>query len=383
MSADVDGLEEEYRGNNNITLDQATPSLPPLPVAVDNAATASAAVAFPDKRAPSHESSDYGGGGGADGGSVGWTGTGHESLEGGAGPNRRRSWAGQSGDDLGGGEDDLLGLRRASSGDQGGQVRHEPDGPVAVGSPADARPPRGEISEGGVPWPRREDYRHHRQEGEDVAGNGSGEGGDSAAEGEGYGEGDLYERDLENAVAMLENGGFLLDGDQAEAWRSESFSSSTAGDGHGGGEAGEKQRKDGTGSEHGGEEMRFATAAHGQDGYAGEQLGTMARDDGGEARMMGGAADGNGRGRGSGSNAWGQLRTGSRRPFAAGGDSGGGYDDDEPEAEPVRTGVVAHRGDGTAPPLQRNHSFVFGETSTDSAGAANGPGATLVGAPGR
>ncbi|CAN0269599.1 unnamed protein product, partial [Ectocarpus fasciculatus] len=138
--------------------------------------------------APSHESSDYGGGGG---GVV-------EGGGGSSGESRRRSWAGRSIDDFGWEEEEGRPRQRRASSDEGGASRERL---LAVADEV-----------GGS--------RESERAGDDDGG---------------YGEGGLYERDLEDAVALLENDGFVLNGKQPEAWRSESFSSSTGGDGGGGG----------------------------------------------------------------------------------------------------------------------------------------------------
>lgn len=388
----MDGLGEEgYRGSSNTAVGLPTARLPSPPPATDgddSTAAAAAAAAIPEKRAPSHESSDYGGGGGADGESLGWIEKGQQEDSGRADASRRQSWAGQSAEDLGAGEaEDPLGLRRASSDDRGGggqQPRQDPDGSVPEGLLMEPGAQRRQNSEGNLLWKR--EYEHR---GEDVPGS-AGEGRNSNSgrddDGGGYGESDLYERDLENAVAMLDNGaeggGFLLDGEQAKAWRSESFSSSTAGGGGGGCDGEEEEREDPNGSEHDREEMRYAADVREHEGYAGAaRIGGTIQGEAGQA--MGGAAGANG----ATSSAWGNVRADagiSRRQFASRGGGGGGYDDGEAGAELVRHGVGGDEGgDVTDRDLQRKHSFAFSETSTGSAGAAKGTGAVRVGAPGQ
>lgn len=79
--------------------------------------------------------------------------------------------------------------------------------------------------------PSWEEQYRRRIEGAGLAessggGGGCGGGGGARLGGEeGYGDGPAYERDLEEAVALLENGGFGLDGgEEAGTWRDDSFS---------------------------------------------------------------------------------------------------------------------------------------------------------------
>lgn len=72
--------------------------------------------------------------------------------------------------------------------------------------------------------PSWEEQYRRRIEGAGLAESSGGGGGRLGGE-EGYGNGPAYERDLEEAVALLENGGFGLDGgEEAGTWRDDSFS---------------------------------------------------------------------------------------------------------------------------------------------------------------
>ncbi|CAM9604266.1 unnamed protein product, partial [Ectocarpus sp. 13 AM-2016] len=306
--------------------------------------------------APSHESSDYGGGGGGGGG-------GGVGADVGSGESRRRSWAGRSMDEFDWEEEEGRPRQTRASSDEGRASRDR----LLV---ADGVGGSGEIERAG--------------------------GGDY-----GYGEGDLYERDLEDAVALLENGGFAPNRNQPEAWRSESFSSSTGGDGGGGGGGGgggeEGEQYDAAAvqdeeEERGGEPAAEA-AAVGRDDDEGRLLDiahgmtiTKGRVEVAAATVAdssGGVGGGSGNVRSSSSN-------GSRRQFFD-----GGYDDD---GRGRGGGESAGCGDATEgcggggggesvesrPSSRRKDSFVFSETSAGSAGAGErGAGAAEGGAPGK
>lgn len=180
--------------------------------------------------------------------------------------DRRRSWASASTGDLihfSGGEDSPPPRRRASDVDLSGSstnveafgIRGAPSASEAASAATAAK--EAVLSrigdEGGVrsreaqrseeeahqelrvsqgplgSSPSWEEQYRRRIEGAGLAessGSGGGGGGGARLGGEeGYGDGPAYERDLEEAVALLENGGFGLDGgEEAGTWRDDSFS---------------------------------------------------------------------------------------------------------------------------------------------------------------
>lgn len=384
--AHLDGaLDEKQHRDCTLAADLSSkcPASPPPGLMGDDAA-------FSAECAPSHESSDYGGGGGGAGAGAGKAEGGEEGSGVRAEESRRRSWAGQ-----GTGVDDFdarepAAVRRASSVEErrdGGRAQRDSTGTQTAAAAvmaveAEAEPePEAEVDVeadhrqavgGEHPW---EERRTEEQDGVVAGGADSG--------GEGYGDGDLYEKDLEDAVAMLDSGGFMLDGENAEAWRSESFSSSADGGGADDGAAGEGA----SGDEQGLDDMAAASAGSGDEASAGNGLDIgsaaaateeEAREEGAMPMPMMMAPVGE-----SGGSAWGNLR--GNQPSLSGG-GGGGYESDRRagEAPTGRSRMQdADDGGGASRSSRRKHSFVFSETSAGSAGGATEAGGAEGGVPGK
>ena len=359
------------------------------------------AAAFEVDRAPSHGSSEYGDGGGSGGGADSrGIGAGESLKRGGAvDEDRRRSWAGggsgiMSGFGSGG---QLPPLRRSVGGEAVGEGGRGMDGRVDVlglGGVGVSDLLRGEAAGG-----RR-----------GVGGGGRGGGGGGE---EGYGDGPMYERDLDDAVALLEQGGFPMEGEEAVAWRSDSFSSSP------GGAGGSSSGVDGGGTGGDGEgisrdDMLKRRRSSVEPIAAGGDEHDSGRRGGGEGGGTGGAGGGGGGGGGTNASRSGDRSTGVPDAGAWGDVRGqrhlGGYGDGRElgggnPAEPgkrmghgalegAESGVdvdVGGRsgvgggggidgggggggGGGGRRPARRKHSFAFSETSAGSGGAGGARG---------
>lgn len=195
--------------------------------------------------------------------------------------------------------------------------------------------------------------------------------------------GSLYERDLEDALALLHNGGFVLDREQGRVWRNASFSSSPGGD-QGGGDQddGEEDVSDRLGS---GDVSRTAAAdtaaaapadadAIGAVGAEYEEAGTARVRGDGMVIRSGGWSNPRDRGRHAGafhSDHHYDLRDHGPED----GEDSVARDDPLDVSELPRRGGSERRGSGGGGrPSRRKHSFIFSETSTGSVEGGRGGG---------
>ena len=181
---------------------------------------------------------------------------------------------------------------------------------------------------------------------------------------EGYGDGPAYERDLQEAVTLLENGGFGLDrGEEAGAWRDDSFSESPS-------SPVDEDRSGGRGANDGEGSNRGRAEADGISSGAGV-LAADCRDlNGNDAHHFQTAAVVKTMSLGGGSGGWGsdRARRGVDARESAGPVDRGGYEG----GKVAGGGACAASGGPDCPPLRCNHGLVYRDEPAAGSAGPNG-----------